>query len=104
MRLRVVWGTGETMARAWPSAALSNVDFPTFGRPTMAALPLRCSDSVPCIDGRFLGVTRRGLRPAWRMAAVLLYSFRHRKSICHRRRAPPRKMQRVISHGRDLAQ
>jgi hypothetical protein len=31
------------MASCSPSAAFKNVDLPTFGRPTMAAVPLRCS-------------------------------------------------------------
>src|SRR3982750_4432416 len=44
IRLRVVCGTGETIASCSPSAAFKNVDLPTFGLPTIAALPLRKSD------------------------------------------------------------
>src|SRR6266516_1831167 len=41
MRLRVVCGLGVTMATLAPTSALSSVDLPTFGRPTMAAYPAR---------------------------------------------------------------
>ena len=34
---RVVPGMSVTMARSKPASALSRLDFPTFGRPTMAA-------------------------------------------------------------------
>ena len=40
MRFRVVWGLLETMATFSPSMALSRVDFPTLGRPTMAIKPV----------------------------------------------------------------
>jgi hypothetical protein len=50
MRSRVVCGTGDTIASGSPSAAFSNVDFPTLGRPTMATVPLLC--------GEFSGVAR----------------------------------------------
>jgi hypothetical protein len=36
MRLRVVWGFGDTAATLAPTSAFSRVDFPTFGRPMMA--------------------------------------------------------------------
>lgn len=39
MRLRVVWGLGETMATFWPTRVLTNVDLPALGRPTMAMNP-----------------------------------------------------------------
>src|SRR2546428_9105089 len=41
MRLRVVCGLGVTIATLAPTRALSSVDLPTFGRPTMAAYPVR---------------------------------------------------------------
>src|SRR5689334_1775504 len=40
MRCRVVCGRGVTMLTFCPTRALSNVDLPTFGRPTRAAKPL----------------------------------------------------------------
>lgn len=40
MRLRVVWGRGETMTTFRPRMALMNVDFPTFVRPTTATVPV----------------------------------------------------------------
>ena len=36
MASRVVPGTSETTNRSWPSSALTRVDLPTLGRPTMA--------------------------------------------------------------------
>ena len=36
MRVRVVWGLSETIATFSPIRALSRLDFPTLGRPTMA--------------------------------------------------------------------
>src|SRR5712692_7791699 len=39
MRLRVVCATGDTMATLCPTRAFSSVDFPAFGRPTMATNP-----------------------------------------------------------------
>src|SRR5688572_9316673 len=44
MRLRVVWGLVETIATFSPTRTLSNVDFPTFGRPTSAMNPDLKSD------------------------------------------------------------
>ena len=41
MRLRVVCGRLETMATFSPTIAFIIVDFPTFGRPTIAAKPER---------------------------------------------------------------
>src|ERR1700757_4196818 len=40
-RLRVVCGLGVTMATFSPKSWFNNVDFPTFGRPTMAMYPER---------------------------------------------------------------
>ena len=37
---RVVCGRSEVIATLLPIAALSSVDFPAFGRPTIAANPL----------------------------------------------------------------
>src|SRR5580704_18426691 len=39
MRLRVVCGLVETMATLRPTSEFTNVDFPAFGRPTMAMNP-----------------------------------------------------------------
>jgi len=39
MRLRVVWGLGETMATFWPTRVLTSVDLPALGRPTIATKP-----------------------------------------------------------------
>ena len=40
MRLRVVWGLGETMAIFSPARVLVRVDLPTLGRPQMVMMPL----------------------------------------------------------------
>jgi hypothetical protein len=39
------------MARRSPTSRLNSVDFPTFGRPTMATMGL--TTSTPFTDGRF---------------------------------------------------
>src|SRR5271156_4545075 len=39
MRLRVVWGLGETMATFWPTWVLTSVDLPALGRFTIATNP-----------------------------------------------------------------
>jgi len=41
MAWRVVCGTGVMIATLWPTTALSSVDLPTLGRPTMAQNPDR---------------------------------------------------------------
>src|SRR6218665_2861111 len=41
MRWRVVCALGEVMLIFWPTSALSKVDLPTFGLPTMAIAPQR---------------------------------------------------------------
>ena len=46
IRVRVVWGRRETMAIFSPTSRLSNVDLPTFGRPTSATNPARCAAPV----------------------------------------------------------
>src|SRR5690349_6171673 len=38
-RVRVVWGTGETMEIFPPHSALRSVDLPAEGRPTIATMP-----------------------------------------------------------------
>src|SRR5215203_6386109 len=40
MRRRVVWGLSETIATFPPQSAFTSVDFPTFGRPATATMPL----------------------------------------------------------------
>src|SRR6266542_1407488 len=50
MRLRVVCGLEETMETLCPRLRFSSVDFPAFGRPTMATMPLPfffCSLTFP---------------------------------------------------------
>ena len=42
-RVRVVCGLSDTMLTFWPHIALTNVDLPTFGRPTSVTNPLRMS-------------------------------------------------------------
>jgi hypothetical protein len=54
--LRVVCGVADTIASCSPRAAFKNVDLPTFGLPTMAAVPLRCSGFG--LDWFFTGVSR----------------------------------------------
>src|SRR5713226_10062867 len=41
MRLRVVWGFEVTIATFCPTSLFTSVDFPAFGRPTMATNPER---------------------------------------------------------------
>src|SRR3990172_10163931 len=55
-RLRVVCGLGLTMATFSPRIWFSNVDLPTFGRPTMAIVPERDGGTVfslfwSCVSG-----------------------------------------------------
>ena len=38
MRLRVVWGLGETIATFSPTRAFVSVDLPTFGRPQIVII------------------------------------------------------------------
>src|SRR5437773_7492754 len=45
MRWRVVCALREVMLIFWPTSALSKVDLPTLGLPTMAIRPQRCSPS-----------------------------------------------------------
>src|SRR6476620_831374 len=74
MRLRVVCGFGLTILTLEPSKAFNSVDFPTFGRPTSAAIPHRTGvlgtvDS-PC------GLTSGNRQPT-AAAAVLLRPAQH---------------------------
>ena len=56
MRWRVVCAFLLVMETFCPTSALSNVDLPTLGRPTMAMRPQRCGRSVSC-----MAVSRLGL-------------------------------------------
>src|ERR1700730_13860592 len=47
MRFRVVCGLEVTMAIFWPTRRFTRVDFPAFGRPTMATNP----DLYPALTG-----------------------------------------------------
>jgi hypothetical protein len=64
MRWRVVCALREVMLIFWPTSALSSVDLPTLGLPTMATRPQRCaSPSTPAAPGGVSGrsmVTWRG--------------------------------------------
>src|SRR5712692_6124649 len=53
IRVRVVCGLGLTLASLAPTKAFSNVDLPTFGRPTKATKPQR-----NCSSGEDVGVCR----------------------------------------------
>src|SRR5262245_45891651 len=57
IRVRVVCGRGVTIATFWPTSAFSSVDFPTFGRPTMTAVPARW-DIRPSLAAGLRGVQR----------------------------------------------
>jgi hypothetical protein len=46
IRWRVVWALREVMLIFWPTRALSSVDLPTLGLPTMAIRPQRCPPGV----------------------------------------------------------
>src|SRR5208282_2306680 len=50
MRLRVVCGFDVTMATFCPTKRFSSVDFPAFGRPTMATNPARFFFSSPAVS------------------------------------------------------
>src|SRR5688572_17283225 len=43
IRCRVVWGRPEVMLMRAPTSRFSSVDLPTFGRPTIVAVPARCA-------------------------------------------------------------
>src|SRR6185437_7447728 len=55
IRWRVVWGLRDVMLTRAPISALSNVDLPTDGRPTIATCPQRCAIAVSAMR---LGVDR----------------------------------------------
>ena len=52
MRVRVVWGRGETIASFSPTRRLSNVDFPAFGRPISDTNPERIVTVAPASGWR----------------------------------------------------
>ncbi len=64
MRCRVVCALAEVMLIFWPTSALSSVDLPTFGRPTMATRPQR--RSAAAVGAASPGATSPG--PAGRAA------------------------------------
>ena len=58
MRWRVVCALREVMLTFWPTSALSRVDLPTLGRPTMAIRPQRWGadeGSLTIAAGRWAG-------------------------------------------------
>jgi len=65
---RVDCGLGETIARCSPTSALSNVDFPTLGRPARTTLPQRGMlgnishepTSAAQVQNRLLPMSREG--------------------------------------------
>ena len=61
MRWRVVCALREVMLIFWPTSALSSVDLPTLGLPTMATRPQRCAGaSAPARLRRRLATGVRG--------------------------------------------
>ena len=52
MRWRVVCALRDVMLIFWPTSALSSVDLPTLGRPTMATVPQRVSAPLACDHDR----------------------------------------------------
>ena len=67
MRWRVVCALREVMLIFWPTSALSSVDLPTLGLPTMATRPQR---------GRRVGSWSAG-RPVWSLARFSASSMQH---------------------------
>jgi hypothetical protein len=60
IRVRVVWGLGETIETFWPRRRFISVDFPTFGRPTIATKPdlkwLACNlQNPPMVNAPIIG-------------------------------------------------
>jgi hypothetical protein len=53
---RVVPGLGVAITSFWPRSALSNVDLPTLGRPTIAHRPARGASAVSSGFGMEAGV------------------------------------------------
>src|SRR3990167_5150807 len=66
IRLRVVWGLGETMEIFWPSRLLSRVDLPTLGGPMRATMP-----DFTCSGELFMG------------AVALVSILREKASLLH---------------------
>ena len=63
-RSRVVPGTAVTIARSAPASRLNSVDFPTFGRPTMATVtPSRSSRPAPRLGQQRLHASARHAHP-----------------------------------------
>src|SRR3990172_5697063 len=77
MRVRVVWGRGDTIATCSPRIRLSRVDLPTLGLPTMATKPARRDVSFldmemiapPQLSPPGIGDGRRGRAP-WFLGAA----------------------------------
>src|ERR1700722_10589126 len=66
MRLRVVWGLGETMATFWPTRVLTRVDLPALGRPTIATKPdLKGMEDLIVRESKDLAQRTRRLPGAW---------------------------------------
>src|SRR5882672_1835078 len=58
IRWRVVCGLLEVMLSLQPTRWFSSVDLPTLGRPTIATVPARCSDTVSDLDCTLVGLAR----------------------------------------------
>src|SRR5207302_7513973 len=55
IRLRVVWGRGETMASFWPTSRFRSVDLPALGRPMRDTKPAFTVVAGPARPARAVG-------------------------------------------------
>ena len=74
MRCRVVCALREVMLIFWPTSALSSVDLPTLGLPTMATRPQRCAVGRGASPSRRDGVDRGS---SWSFAPSRLEPDQH---------------------------
>ena len=82
IRLRVVWGRGETIASFWPTRRFRSVDLPVFGRPINETNPARVIVAGPARPVPSVGGLRRG---ATRLRSACPVSFqRGPRGRCHR--------------------
>src|SRR4051812_26196487 len=61
MRVRVVCALGLTIATFWPTSALTSVDLPAFGAPTIAMRPQRWVMALPSSPRRRGSSSESGL-------------------------------------------
>src|SRR2546430_2761193 len=82
IRLRVVWGRGETIASFWPTRRFRSVDLPVFGRPINETNPARVIVAGPARPVPSVGGLRRGATP---LRSACPGSFqRGPRGRCHR--------------------